>query len=100
MKNDEAIIDASDLQKRRANEHSTSWIEKRLVYDDIPLKSIFRDIEAWYGINIVSNTAVDSIPYTATIHLDKGLDAFLNNLRISENINFTIFEKNVRLSKE
>ncbi|PRX53840.1 FecR family protein [Flagellimonas meridianipacifica] len=100
VQNEQAISSALALHKSEANEHNTSWMQKRLVYDSVPLELIFMDIESWYGINIISDTTIDTIPYTASVNLDKGLDVFLQNLSISENINFTISRDNVSLSKK
>ncbi len=99
MQNEQAISSATELHKSEADEHTTAWMQKRLVYDSVPLQLIFMDIESWYGINIISDTTIDTIPYTASVNLDKGLDVFLQNLSISENINFTISRDNVSLSK-
>ncbi len=100
IQNEQAISSALALHKSEADEHNTSWMQKRLVYDSVPLKLIFMDIESWYGINIISDTTIDTIPYTASVNLDKGLDVFLQNLSISENINFTVSRDNVSLSKK
>ncbi|GAB5476099.1 MAG: DUF4974 domain-containing protein [Maribacter sp.] len=98
--NEEAVYLNEKLQKRSALSGRTSWIQKKRNYVKTPLRTIFDDMETWYAVEITSPERIDTTRYTATISLEKDLDDFLENLKISENIDFTILGDTISVHKD
>jgi len=76
-----------------------SWTISTIRFKNKPLSNISKVIEKWYDVQIkFSNTQLKNIHFTGTLIKNKGLTHFIQTLKYTEGINYTINNKIIKLN--
>ena len=79
---------------------TTKWLNGELGYDQVPLKTIFYDLEQWYGVHI---TAANSIILNQRVTIsfkDLPVSTVLNMLSKSAAFGYTITGKQITINEK
>lgn len=84
--------------------HATNyigWVNRRFLFNDIPLPLVLKDIERWYDVKFVSN---ENLPLNLLIYgnlsKDLLLDEILKVLSKNTNYTFVVKERRVIMSRQ
>ncbi len=77
-------------------EQPVLWKDGFLVFDDIELKDIMRQLERWYNVN-VDYSAIPKIRYNVHVSRDLNLSRVLETLEITGNVQFKIEDRTIHI---
>ena len=90
----ELLIENKDFSENLA------WIKSSIYFKNKPLNNISKIIENWYHVKFeYSNNKLKTIHFTGTLEKEKGLTHFLQTLKYTEGINYTINNKIITLKQ-
>jgi transmembrane sensor len=85
-----------DVEQVQA-EHSSSWREDELVFDETTYREVINQLERWYNVNITVE-GENNLDCKLTARIEKeSLEEVLNLLVLSHKISYTISGSNVRI---
>ena len=89
------------LRKEKVNSDDIiAWKEGKLIFKQVPLKHVIKDLERKYGVDItVKSRDLNNYKYTGTFN-NLTLDETLDILEISLSINYTKSNKKIIISKK
>jgi len=85
--------------KNKDFSNDLSWLHNNIYFENKPLIEISKIIENWFNINFIfSNNKIKSIHFTGKLEKEKGLTHFLQMLKYTEKLKYSINKKTITLS--
>ena len=82
-------------------EEYVGWREGVYVFDKRPLADIMRDLERWYGVDIVFMTEeLKGLPFTGYVERYDKIDTFLDLLRSTGELTYSVDDKRIYLMRK
>lgn len=96
------VSDGGKVEKRRVDvEEYVGWREGVYVFDKRPLADIMRDLERWYGVDIVFMTEeLKGLPFTGYVERYDKIDTFLDLLRSTGELTYSVDDKRIYLMRK
>ena len=96
------VSDGGKVEKRQVDvEEYVGWREGVYVFDKRPLADIMRDLERWYGVDIVFMTEeLKGLPFTGYVERYDKIDTFLDLLRSTGELTYSVDDKRIYLMRK
>jgi hypothetical protein len=76
-----------------------AWLHDNIYFENKPLIDISKIIENWYDVKFIfSNSKLKNMHFTGTLEKEKGLTHFLQMLKYTEGLKYTINQKTITLN--
>lgn len=96
------VSDRGKVEKRQVDvEEYVGWRKGVYVFDKRPLADIMRDLERWYGVDIVFMTEeLKGLPFTGYVERYDKIDTFLDLLRSTGELTYSVDDKRIYLMRK
>ncbi|MHA4893573.1 FecR domain-containing protein [Pedobacter sp. PWIIR3] len=97
----EQVVQYSPSDAESANVHSAiAWTKGDFLFHDQPLGAVMRELERWYGVNVVyQDEEMSNMLIGASISRKRSLEEVLKVIGLTQHVNFSIIGKQVVVSK-